>query len=267
MLYFRMLGKLEIQGRWTVAEPATPKIAGVLALFLCCPNQIVSTSAIMEDLWGEHAPKSASATTHTYIYRLRRLLQELDPIDCTEDFPLETRAPGYVLHVDEAQVDAFEFTRWAEEGRRLGEQGLVDEAVVALHRAIHLWRGQALTNVTCGQVVQAHVAHLHESFIRTRELHIQAMFELGRHDEMISELTMLAAKHPLNEWIHGRLMEALFSCGRRSDAQMIYRRIRARLAEELGIDPSPDLQQLVATAPDEPHRLPDPVVQSHTDAS
>jgi DNA-binding SARP family transcriptional activator len=248
MLYFRMLGTLEVQGPRSVAEPATPKISGVLALLLCRPNQIVSTSMIMEDLWGDHAPRSASATTHTYIYRLRRLLQDLDPTECTEEFPLATRAPGYVLHVGEAQVDAFAFTRYAEEGRVLLEQGRLEEAVVALHNAIYLWRGRALTNVLCGQVVQAHVAHLHESFIRTRELHIQAMFALGRHNEMIEDLTMLATKHPLNEWIHGRLMQALSWCGRRSDALMVYRRIRTRLAEELGIDPSPDLQQLEAAA-------------------
>jgi DNA-binding SARP family transcriptional activator len=246
MLYFRMLGRLEIHGSREVADPASPKLAGVLALLLCMPNQIVNTATIMDELWGENAPKTADATTHTYIYRLRKLFQRLERGHRDDDIPLETRAPGYILHVEDDQVDALQFEGYANQGRLLLAQGCTEEAVSALSDAISLWRGYALTNAACGQVVQAHVAHLHETFIRTRELHIQALFALGRHDETIDDLVLLARKHPLDEWIHGRLMQALSSCGRRSDAHMVYRRLSARLADELGIEPSPDLQELEA---------------------
>jgi DNA-binding SARP family transcriptional activator len=243
MLHYRLLGALDVRGDRRHAEPATPKMAAVLALLLCRPNEIVSTSAIIEEVWGEDAPRSAIATTQTYIYQLRKFLRDLDVAGGGDD-ALETRPPGYVLHVREDQVDVFGFHRLAREGRAFIEAGRPDEAIVTLLRAISMWRGPALSNVYQGRFTQAYVAQLDEALMRVRELYIEANFLVGRHRDMIGELTSLCQIHPLNEWIHSHLIKALSWAGRRADALRVYGRLRTNLAEELGIDPSPALQRL-----------------------
>lgn len=120
---------------------------------------------IIEELWGDDVPKTASATMHTYVYRLRRLLQRLDPAAAAEAEPLTTSAPGYILRVREEQIDACVFERLADEGRHLFEAGDVGAAASILHDAVRLWRGQGLTNVAQGHIVEAQVAKLHEMYI------------------------------------------------------------------------------------------------------
>lgn len=244
MLYFQTLGLLEIRGGGRARAPATPKVTSLLALLLCRANQIVSTAEIMEELWGEHPPRSASATTQTYVYQLRKLLHDLDPDGARGGGPLETRPPGYRLRVDDEQLDIRSFEHLAATGFRLIDDGELDEAIATLRGAAKTWHGPAFANVEPGQIVQAHIARLDEMLLRVREQHIQGFFMQGRFRETISELSLMAKTYRLNEWVHGRLIQALFWTGRRADALAVYRGLRRNLAEELGIDPSPDLQDL-----------------------
>lgn len=211
MLYFRALGTLEVQGGDGLAEPPTPKVAAVLALLLCRHDQVVNTSAIMEELWGDDAPKTANATTQTYVYKLRKFLHTID----RDDVGLVTRQPGYVLHVGRQQLDVLEFSMLADEGRSLFHEKRYEEATMCLRKASSLWRGPAFGSVAGGQIVHANVAHLNETLMQIREMRIQAEFLLGRHKDTIGELTALVAMHPLNEWIYGRLIQALSWSGRR----------------------------------------------------
>jgi SARP family transcriptional regulator, regulator of embCAB operon len=244
VLHFRVLGALDVQGPNKRAEPATPKVAAVLSLLLSRPNQIVSTSAIIDEVWGEDAPRSATATTQTYIYQLRKFLRDLDElVDDAEDC-LDTRPPGYVLRLAPGQLDAVELEDRAREGRSLIDEGRDEEAAETLRAAIALRRGPVLGNVCHGPVLRAYVTKLEETLLRARELYVQAQFSLGRHREMVSELAAMAQLYPLNEWIHGRLIHALTWSGRRADALRAYRQLRHNLTEELGIDPSPELQRL-----------------------
>lgn len=244
MLYYQTLGVLEIQGGEQAREPATPKVTSLLALLLCRANEIVSTAEIMDELWGEHPPRSASATTQTYVYQLRKLLHELDPGATGDGGPLETRPPGYRLRVDDAQLDIRTFEQLATAGFTLIEDGDFELAIETLRSAATFWHGPAFANVEAGLTVQAHIARLDELLLRVREQSIQALFMLGRFRETVSELSLMAKTHRLNEWVHSRLIQALFWTGRRADALAVYRDLRRNLAEELGIDPSPDLQDL-----------------------
>jgi len=122
--------------------------------------------------------------------------------------------------------------------------GRPDLGSKALRRALALWRGPALADVTLGRALEAHVIHLEEQRIRALELRIQADMELGLHRELVGELRFLVATNPLNEWFHRQLIWTLGHCGRRSEALQAYQQLRRTLNEELGLDPSPDLQRL-----------------------
>jgi DNA-binding SARP family transcriptional activator len=144
------------------------------------------------------------------------------------------------------------------EGKTLLEEGRPEQASQRLREGLALWRGPALANITPGRLLEGHVAHLEELRIRAIELRIRADSALGRHRELIPELRSLVSAHPLNEWLHGRLIDALHRAGRRGEALMAYRSLRAALNEELGLEPSGELQRLqrqVLTA-EQPVRVP-----------
>jgi DNA-binding SARP family transcriptional activator len=239
---YLLLGPLEVGGDREPAAPETPKLASVLAHLVCRANQVVTTSAIIDDLWGASAPKSASATVQTYVYLLRKFFRAQGFEESAS--PLCTHPSGYVLRVDPNDMDTTAFDRLMRAGRSLIEAGRPTEALVSIREALSLWRGPALVNVPSSPVVQARVAHLDEALMRTRELQIQANFMLGRYREMIGELARLATLHPLNEWIYERLIEALSRAGRRADALRAFQRLRSNLAEQLGVRPSPSLHRL-----------------------
>jgi DNA-binding SARP family transcriptional activator len=241
MLSYKLLGPLEIAGDRGSTGPATPKIGTVLALLLCQPNRVVSTSTISDELWGDDPPRSASTTIQTYVYQLRKALRQLDG-DQRAEVPLCTRPPGYMLSAEPGNVDVLAFEQLAREGRDLVESDGPADALEPFGRALDLWRGPAFGNVQRGPVLQAHAAHLDEQLLRVRELRIQAGFMLGRHRELVGELTLLAGTHPLNEWVHDRLIVALCHAGRRADALRAYQRLRRNLGE-VGIEPSPALQE------------------------
>jgi DNA-binding SARP family transcriptional activator len=239
---YLLLGTLEVVGDDAAAAPDTPKVSAVLALLLLRANHVVTTSAISEELWGERVPKSASTTVQTYVYLLRRYFRSLGIPD--EHSPLHTDGSGYVLRVGDDEMDVSAFEREARRGRLLADEGRWAEALDALTGAVSLWRGPALANVPAGPAVQAAVAHLDAALMRVRELQVQAQFMLGRSRDVIGELTLLAELHPLNEWVHERLVEALSRAGRRADALRALHRLRTNLGEQLGSVPSPSLHRL-----------------------
>ena len=239
---YLLLGTLEVNGDLGAVAPETPKTAAVLALLLCSANQVVSTSAIIEELWGSSAPKSATTTVQTYVYLLRKFFRAQRFTDASS--PLQTHPSGYVLRAADDEMDVTSFERLTRRGRQLIDAGRPAEALEPLADALALWRGPALVSVPPSPTIQARVAHLDEAMMRARELQIQANFMLGCHREMISELALLAKLHPLNEWIHEKLIEALSRAGRRADALRTFQHLRRNLAEQLGINPSPNLHRL-----------------------
>jgi len=243
MTYFKLLGVFEVtsdaNGALSAgrsATPRAPKVRGVLALLLLQANRVVHVETIIEELWGPNPPRSAVTIVQTYIYHLRKIFaaENLDP----PGKPLlATRSPGYLLHAEPEQVDAEVFERLVQEGRDLKEKDRPRQAAAALSRALGMWTGPALADVPQGRLLQAHAVHL-------EELRINADMAMGKHRELIAELRSLTCAHPFHEWFHGQLITVLSRSGRRSEALQAYQSLRALLSEELGVDPSPALQQL-----------------------
>jgi DNA-binding SARP family transcriptional activator len=152
--------------------------------------------------------------------------------------------PGYVLRLPEHALDLDTFERLAAEGRADLDGGRPCRAADLLRQALDLWTGRTLANVSLGRILHAHVVHIEELRLRVLELRIEADLRLGRHRELIGELRSLVATHPLNEWFHSRLIVALANSGRRYEALQAYQNVHTLLKNELGLDPSPELQQL-----------------------
>ena len=236
----RLLGPLEV-----VADGASVPLGGakqrsVLAVLALEANRVVSTDRLIAGVWGEDAADGARRSLQVYVSNLRLAFQE-----ATQRRLIETRAPGYVLEVDEDEVDLHRFRRDATEGRRLLEEGRAGEAVTALDAALGRWRGEVLSDLAFEPFASAGALdHLVEQRLTAVEDRIEAGLALGRHDELVPEIEELVAAHPLRERPWGQLMVALYRSGRQADALRAYGRARDTLVEELGIEPGPALREL-----------------------
>ncbi|WP_158621317.1 AfsR/SARP family transcriptional regulator [Streptomyces triticirhizae] len=217
----------------------------VLALLAARRGQVVSLGTFAEELWGSRLPRRPETTVRTHIYHLRTMLERDCPVPVGQG-TLATGSSGYLLRATEEQVDAEVFAATAERGRTALVAGDTRRAAVLLRQALALWRGPALSDVAAGPALSGHLRYLTDLRLRTLELRIDADMALGEHRELVPELRGLLAAHPLHEYFHRRLIETLWASGRRSEALAAYRSLRALLAEELGIDPSPEVQRLHA---------------------
>ena len=243
MVQFKVLGTLEVLNGERICTPTPPKVRRVLSVLVMTANRIVHMDALIDELWGANPPKSAVTTVQTYICHLRRVFEK-ENLCTTHGDLLYTRPPGYVLRVSDDQLDARLFEQLTARGQELLERGCAHQASEVLRRALAMWTGPALANIQPGDVLQPYVVHLEERRISALELRIQADMALGRHRQIICELRSLVATFPLNEWFHEQLITALSHSGRRSEALQAYQHVRAVLNEELGVEPSPDLQRL-----------------------
>lgn len=240
---FTILGGVGIRHGDRVCAPSEPKVRQVLALLLLRANRLVEMDAVIEELWGDAPPKSSLTTVHTYIYRLRKILaRERAAADGKE--VLVTQPFGYLLQVEPERIDAVTFARHVADGRELLEAGQPDAAARKLRRSLELWTGPPMANTLQGPLLAAHAQHLEEQHLRALELRVQAEVQLGGERELIGDLRLLVARYPLNEWFHGQLIGALNRAGRRSEALQAYHSIRTLLEEELGLDPSPELERI-----------------------
>ena len=238
---FKILGPLEVHdssGR-KLRLPAGRERVLLIALLLR-RGEVVSVDALIDALWGEHSPSTAAKAVQGYVSHLRRVLgaESGGP-----DGVLATQAPGYVLRVNEAQVDAARFEKLAAEGRRALEDGASAEALAMLDSALALWRGPPLAEFTFDDFAQRDIHRLTELQLEASEDRIDALLQLGRHADLVPELESLVTAHPEREHLRGQLMLVLYRSGRQADALRVYRDGR-RLANELGLDPSPELRRL-----------------------
>jgi DNA-binding SARP family transcriptional activator len=243
MLKCRTLGLLDVTAGHRPATPTAPKVRQVLALLLARRNTMVPVPAITAELWDASPPRSATAIVQTYVYQLRKLLQT-DSETAADTGPVVTGATGYLLRVDPGECDAERFEDLTERGRAALDGGDPRRAADLLTAALALWNGPPFSDVAQGPFLQAYAMRLEERHLHALELRIGAGLCLGRHRELVGELKELACVHPLHEWFHGSLIIALQSCGRRAEALQVYQRLQKVLREELGLDPSPGLQQI-----------------------
>ena len=241
---FRVLGPLEVVVEGRPVSITSPRQRALLALFLLHANEALAWERIAEALWGEDVPASGAKTVAFHVYRLREAL-EPDRREGATSAVVATEPAGYVLRLEPDQVDAVRFERLAAEGRAR----LVDDPAAArqhLAEALALWRGEPYADVAYEAFAQQEIRRLDELRLGALEDRIAADLACGNHGAVVGELERLVGEQPLRERARGQLMLALYRGGRQGDALRVYGEGRRLLSEELGIDPSPELQQLEA---------------------
>jgi DNA-binding SARP family transcriptional activator len=249
----RILGPLEVRAAGRPLPLGGSKQRAVLAMLVLHANQVVSIDYLVDGLWGQAPPDSATNAVQVYISRLRKLLH-VDPQEGSAAFVLVRRRPGYLLELDAEELDLARFERLAHQGTQAlrAAPGL---AAAKLREALGLWRGAPLAEFTDEPFAQAESARLQEQRLTVVQARIEADLVLGRHAELVGELEALVARQPLREELHQQLLLSLYRSGRQAEALEAYRRVRQTLTEELGIDPGRALQELQAAILAQDRRL------------
>ncbi|WP_405619781.1 AfsR/SARP family transcriptional regulator [Streptomyces sp. NBC_01511] len=241
-----VLGPLNVRLDDTSIVPSAGKPRQILALLSLRPGRIVPVPVLMEEIWGDRIPRSAQTTLQTYILQLRRRISAARPNARrpTAKDVLSTRFGGYQLSEPVGSSDVGTFQRLTAEGSRAMERGEAGRAADILGRALALWRGSVLIDVPTGPVLETEILGIEETRTRALELRIEADLLLGRHAELLGELRMLVARHPLHENLYAQLMIALCRSGHTWRALEVYQRLRSTLVSELGVEPSGRMQRL-----------------------
>jgi DNA-binding SARP family transcriptional activator/streptogramin lyase len=234
-----VLGPLEVSSGGTPLPLGGPKQRALLALLLLHANEVVSRDRLVDGVWGESPPSTIGAVLNVYLSKLRKLLAASEP-----DTALVTQPHGYMLRIEPEQLDLHRFEQLAREGREALASGNIEQGAARLEEALALWRGPPLADLAYAPFAASKIGRLLELRLSVIEDRIEADLALGRHFELVPELTALVAEYPLCERLRAQLMVALYRTGRQSEALQVYREARRLLAEELGIDPGPELQRL-----------------------
>jgi YVTN family beta-propeller protein len=237
-LEFCVLGPVEVCDSGGNLPLGGPKQRALLADLILNAGTVVSAARLIDDLWGDTSPATAGHTVETYIARLRRVLR-----DGSRPEVLLTRPPGYLLDVEPGHVDAFRFGQLVKDGTAAAGRGDHKEASALLRAGLALWRGQALADVTDVPFARVAARQLADQQLLALEQRIDSDLQLGRARDLIPELEALVVSHPYHEPFHRQLMVVLYRSGRQSDALGAFRRARSLLADELGIEPGPDLRR------------------------
>jgi DNA-binding SARP family transcriptional activator/class 3 adenylate cyclase len=240
---FLVLGPLEILDAQGPVHVGSGKQRLLLAALLVHANTVVSADRLADILWGDAPPTNAAATLQNYVSRLRATLEPGTAAGAPSSLLL-TRTPGYLLRVDQDQVDASRFEQLVADGRVALRSGDPGTAAKQLGKALELWRGPALAELADEPFARAEAARLNELRVNTLEDRIDAELALGHHRELIGDLEAAARQNPLRERLWARWMLALYRCGRQAEALETYQELRAHLGEELGITPNPELVAL-----------------------
>jgi DNA-binding SARP family transcriptional activator len=242
MLNFEILGQIRVSGGPGVGAPRARKTETLLAILLAKNNQVVTTEHLIDQLWGDYPPARASAALYVYISQLRKLLRG-DGANAKQS-PVVTSPRGYSLHVGPDELDADRFTRLYRQGRVLHRHRSYGQAATVLRQAIELWRGPAFGSFTDSPDVQAYAALLEESRLECLELLMEAELLIGRHREVVGQLSALAKEHTLRETFYEYLMTALLRSNRRAEALETFASARQHLVQQLGIEPGSSLRKL-----------------------
>jgi DNA-binding SARP family transcriptional activator len=232
---FRLLGPMAVtRDDGSSLDITAPKRRAVLAVLLLSANREVGSEELASALWGDEPPPAAAQSLPAHVSRLRRELG---------GGLIQTGAHGYRIRVERGELDVDEFARLSAAGRAALHEGRFTTASTLLADALALWRGPALADVP-GEFARRSAGALEESRVTALEDRIEADLRAGRQAQLIPELRQLTAEMPLHERLWQHLMLALYRSGRQADALAAYRDLRGLLVEELGVDPSPELQEL-----------------------
>jgi DNA-binding SARP family transcriptional activator len=220
---FRILGPLEVEANGRLLELGTLKERTLLALLLLNAGRFVSADRIVEEIWGESPPPSASKLVQTYVSHLRKVVPGV----------IETHGRGYVARVPADDLDLTRFRSLVSDGSSR-----------ALRAALELWRGDPLEDIPLAGAARVEVAGLVDLRVDAIARRIALDLDDGRHSEVIPELRALLEREPYREDLRAQLMLALYQAGRPAAALDAYHDARRALADDLGLEPGPELQQL-----------------------
>src|SRR5829696_2889981 len=221
----RVLGPLEVgaDGRTLPLGAAKPR--ALFAMLALGARSVVSVERLIDGLWGEHPPATATKLVQVYVSHLRRVLA-----GAGHDGAIVTRGRGYELRIAPDAVDAARFEQLVAHG--------------SPREALALWRGPALDDLADEPFAAAEIRRLEELRIAALELAIEHDLDAGRHRDVVGELDALVAAEPLRERLHAQRMVALYRCGRQADALHAYRHAREVLVDAIGVEPGPELRRL-----------------------
>ncbi len=273
-----VLGALAVRENGISITPTAPKPRQVLALLALHADQVVPVSALIEELWAGEPPRSARTTLQTYVLQLRALIAgalergtgpdtagpdtagpdnaatglgaapgsgaATGQVARTAKDILVTLPGGYLLSSGGGTLDVREFDRLAGTGYRAMDAGDFPGAARLLREALALWSGPAFADVQGGIQLDMETRRLEETRLCALDQRIEADLRLGRHRELLAELTVLVTRYRTHENLHGQFMLALHRSGRRGEALDVYQRLRATLVRELGLEPSVALRRL-----------------------
>ncbi|TMR22999.1 AfsR/SARP family transcriptional regulator [Nonomuraea turkmeniaca] len=206
-----------------------PRVRALLTLLALHAGRIVGAEQLVDGMYGAYPPEGVANALQSQVSRLRRVLGK----DLVEFHPA-----GYRLVADPQDVDARRFEQLAQAGRQALQGGDPERAAALLGEALELWRGAPLTDAP---YAEAAATALEELRLAATEDRVQADLDLGRHRELVAELSQLIAAHPLRERLRAQLMRALYGSGRQAEALTVYDETRKILDEELGVDPGAEL--------------------------
>ncbi|WP_257153665.1 AfsR/SARP family transcriptional regulator [Streptomyces lunaelactis] len=211
-----------------------PKQRAVLAVLLLGEGAQVPVDALVDAVWGTGSPGSAVSSLRTYVHRLRRLLGPLAILSVRD---------GYQMHTSPESLDLAAFRDLVARGDRARRDNDAKTAARYLNDALAHWQGTALAGIR-GEYAQAQRKRLDRLRLSALEASLAVRLELGEHADAARELAALVAEHPLDERFREMLMLALYRSGRQAEALVTYKEARAVLADELGVDPGPELRHM-----------------------
>ncbi|WP_330343100.1 AfsR/SARP family transcriptional regulator [Streptomyces sp. NBC_00557] len=250
-----VLGALDVRENGVSVAPTAPKPRQVLALLALHADRVVPVASLIEELWSGRPPRSARTTLQTYVLQLRELIAAALAHDTAEQSGdrgarrtakdvLLTLPGGYLLSSGGGTSDVREFERLAGQGYRAMDAGDFAGASRTLAAALDLWSGSAFADVQTGVQLAMEAKRLDESRLCALDQRIEADLRLGRHREVLAELTVLTSRYRTHENLHAQFMLALHRSGRRGEALAVYQQLRTTLGRDLGLEPSPRLRRL-----------------------
>ena len=235
---FRILGPLEVVVGSTTVDLGPPKQRALLAALLLHPNEIVSSDQLIDWLWAGDAPRTANHSVQIYVSELRKLLaDDSAPV-------IETRPPGYFLRAEPAMIDAGRFESMFKQAESSLQAGDASNGLKLLQAALALWRGRPLSDFAYDEFAQPHIRRLESMWELAAEKLASILLELDQVSSALPLLGRLVEHNPLAEGPRRLQMLALYRAGRQVDALRSYRRFRSLVGDELGLEPSPELQRL-----------------------
>ncbi|MCZ4120986.1 AfsR/SARP family transcriptional regulator [Streptomyces sp. H39-S7] len=251
---FEVLGPLQVRtDEGALVAVREPKVRALLADLLAHHGRPLSTDRLVDDLWGEAAPGSPTNTLQTKVSQLRRALELAEPGGRES---VVHRPAGYLLQVPADALDAGRFAALTGQARRTGDP---HRRVPLLTQALALWRGPAFTEFRDHSFARTAATGLDEQRLTALEELVGIRLELGEHRSLADEVGDLVRSHPLRDTLRAVHMRALYRSGRQAEALESYRDLAERLAEELGLDPGPELVALHrAILRQDPDLAPDP---------